>query len=734
MTNLTNVKVSNMRADGNYGGAIYGQDSRGVLNNVTFFNCSSAYGVGAFFVQDLDWRFEDVTFMNSTSPSAAGRSDTVALTTWRENTGAKVVFAGDIKFINGGKYDLPALIAFTDSNGKSARNANINLLSDPAKPANFYFENYPNYPFIFRGDNLGGNITFEAETITVVAHRTITSQPKLFHFSKNVDYMSITVNKGIFADKIGLINSQNKSTLNVPNGPIIITNSASTEQVYATGGQLTINAADMLFQSSKTAISSGASAGTIVITCTGTFEIAQTALKGLSGVSGSVVNITASQVIFRESSPSNSLLYGATSATAATYNIKATCTSGSCGSVFTVPESSAPSSSNSDSAFTALPSSNVGILFSQISGRIMDPIRFANVTFSAPGSAIVFERNNATTGGALYLSSSSRPTFETPTLVFSNNTATTGGAIYAEASFANVFENVPDVRFLYNNASTGCALSWVSGCPALVNSAAISFSGNMYPSQASMPSGCSAVDDICYDAWEPIVPPVEPVSPPVTPPVTPPMQLPPPPGCAGAPPSSSATCQNGVWIVPAADFISAYTPPPASANNTTPIAPPPPIESPVIIVGNATVSQVKVAIRSISAAAATTANTAFISSNSCLIIDQLSIDLDDEAVATIEVRSQRVNLIESACTVQTVLTINASKPKKRCSKLDSKEIRTTNTLAATFQVSTSKCNLWWIILVSVLGGVILACLVFLVIYRASPKARKRIQPYFSSNT
>jgi hypothetical protein len=73
---------------------------------------------------------------------------------------------------------------------------------------------------------------------------------------------------------------------------------------------------------------------------------------------------------------------------------------------------------------------------------------------------------------------------------------------------------------------------------------------------------------------------------------------------------------------------------------------------------------------------------------------------------------------------------------KSCIKATSKTQTGTNvntdskTLTALFQINSTKCNLWWIILLAVLGFILLALLVFVLVATFNERVKKKVRPFW----
>lgn len=91
-----------------------------------------------------------------------------------------------------------------------------------------------------------------------------------------------------------------------------------------------------------------------------------------------------------------------------------------------------------------------------------------------------------------------------------------------------------------------------------------------------------------------------------------------------------------------------------------------------------------------------------------------------------------VDLIRSTCSNSSGQSINIevrSQGKKGCEKISGKLNESGGMMAGVFVLSTSGCNTWWIVLVSVLGAVVLIVIVLILIFTLVPQARRCIRPF-----
>lgn len=90
----------------------------------------------------------------------------------------------------------------------------------------------------------------------------------------------------------------------------------------------------------------------------------------------------------------------------------------------------------------------------------------------------------------------------------------------------------------------------------------------------------------------------------------------------------------------------------------------------------------------------------------------------------------------SSCSAISALSVNIDASAiKSCKKIKTDKIGNSSGFAATFTVSSSGCNTWWIILVSVVCGVILIAVIIVVVLAiAWPSFRAKIRPFSRGRT
>jgi hypothetical protein len=431
----------------------------------------------------------------------------------------------------------------------------------------------------------------------------------------------------------------------------------------------------------------------------GPFVILNSSTSAIRLYNNTQLNIVASKFIVGRGFPAyatSDLSEGALTSRAQTtgrakLRITATCSSGACDADgFDYAEYGASSS---------FPAASTGIrIFSTVcrniaaGGGALSGLQPIDAYFEAPNSAIVFEGNSAQDGGAITLGSSSSISFNTPNLIIANNTAwRNGGALYISSIHTSSFTGSGNVVISGNLAyNASCAIDfWDASCSSIPVGPSLTINNNYFSNMSNAStSGCSSTDTFCF--------PTSPSS----------------FDCQGPPPTSTSACQDGIWIIPSSSI-------PVDGLGT--------ISTPVVIEGDVSLGKVVIII---------TANSGrpSISSTDCLQVETIDVDLSEQDISDIEKEeSRRVNLLQSGCDTNPQLNIIGDKPSKGCKKLETTEERTPHSLSAVFEVNSSRCNLWWIILVSVLGGVALLVALLLLILKLSPSCQTKVQPFHHAN-
>lgn len=190
----------------------------------------------------------------------------------------------------------------------------------------------------------------------------------------------------------------------------------------------------------------------------------------------------------------------------------------------------------------------------------------------------------------------------------------------------------------------------------------------------------------------------------------------PPAACLTAPPmpASNFRCFEGQWISITSITSSDIIVPPAAA---------------VVISGDLIVSTAQ-----LGGLGSTITVTGCISSDLSSVVIELSAQ-DIEKLQKAKDKSITSYFISSTtgCNSGANLGNVAFKVKHAdigCKKVVVKTKATANTLGAVFRLDNSKCNLWWIILASVLGGLVaLALIIFVLLVAFVPAVRTAVRPY-----
>ena len=177
-------------------------------------------------------------------------------------------------------------------------------------------------------------------------------------------------------------------------------------------------------------------------------------------------------------------------------------------------------------------------------------------------------------------------------------------------------------------------------------------------------------------------------------------------------PTTSFTCQNGVWVSNSTDVTTGGT-----------IV----VAGPILIPGNFNISNITFIGMNTSIEVRGCANlptTIFITLTPA---DILLLRNNKEYLAT---------LISSRCNAtsgyQGDIHVSTDRSNiKSCERVTGSVKADGSTLTGLFTLDSSKCssNLWWIVLVSVLGGVILLITILALIFTQVPAARRCVRPY-----
>ena len=179
-------------------------------------------------------------------------------------------------------------------------------------------------------------------------------------------------------------------------------------------------------------------------------------------------------------------------------------------------------------------------------------------------------------------------------------------------------------------------------------------------------------------------------------------------------PSPDFICQGSIWTAP--DSVTIPTLVITSSGTSTTI----------VINGNLTTSSV--VYRGIGTKLIVTGCTANLS--------QIRIELTPSEVEKLKSSPSAIPLLSSAANCTEVdfstLSITAKVDDSSCKRVTAKNLVSEDgsLLSAVFSINTSKCNTWWIVLVSVLcGAVALAVIIFIILVLTVPSIRSAVRPY-----
>lgn len=395
-------------------------------------------------------------------------------------------------------------------------------------------------------------------------------------------------------------------------------------------------------------------------------------------------------------------------------------------------------------------------------------------------SHLIFSNNTAYFGGALYQQAGSTLQVSATSILFEGNVATQAGGV-ALISKTNLTANFPEniTTFEDNGAFVfGCIFAFTesapasdasnTSCPALYN--ATSVNGNHRLSESYvLAETCQEFERLC----DPIIEPVAPVTPPIADPIAEPTLEPlesnstdptssptdeplATPAEGSSPsnadptfyrPSDNATgpviliepatgngsnvcrngshvppqayCDGGVWKMSATDAVAYFSTSKRSAEDTDPIC-----DVPIEIVGgNATIPSVALANVFIS-----TSSVPMLYSSDCIIVDKATFELSMEELKRLicAKRAMSVFLINSSCSSRsTSVRLTGAEPVYGCQRIESEGDASNLKLS----IDDSRCNIWWIVLLAVLGAIFLAAAIIALVYNLCWSKRRSQTTY-----
>jgi hypothetical protein len=198
--------------------------------------------------------------------------------------------------------------------------------------------------------------------------------------------------------------------------------------------------------------------------------------------------------------------------------------------------------------------------------------------------------------------------------------------------------------------------------------------------------------------------------------IPPPPPPPPPSPCAGSPPNTDFECIDGAWQSEGAINLPTLTIPSGSS---------------VVTNGSLSIGQ-SLTFEGIGA-------TLYV--NGCIFFDntEILVTLSEEDLKELEQKKGEIQITilqatESGCDGSSDLAsliINAQLKSKSCKKVKAVTNEDSNreTLSVTFRLDSSKCRIWWIVLASVLGGVVLIAAVIAILAATNSNVRKFFRPH-----
>jgi hypothetical protein len=341
----------------------------------------------------------------------------------------------------------------------------------------------------------------------------------------------------------------------------------------------------------------------------------------------------------------------------------------------------------------------------------------ANSSIVIRAGTAAFQRNSASVGGAIFLRSNTFFSLSTSqNTIFSGNYAMNGGAFATENSVTLQLPNVmafdgnraqfgaaisiwteymnlfSQASFTGNVANTSCVVFLVDSCTRLNTTGFYSNNMQIDPLGSSY---CTASEYLC-------APPPPPTAP----------EIP----CVGSTPSSGAwVCIGGVWT----SIGSVGSPTSLTIPNAH-----------LVVKGNLTVTGTIVF---------TGLDSSITVEDGCATINgALQVQLNEQDLERIskETGASRTLVLlsqSSNCSSLSSLSFSMTKVGKSCRKVSFSTIHDSSdgsktTLVAVFNVNSSGCNVKWIILGCVLGGVLLLALVLALVFTLNKKRKPSCGP------
>lgn len=789
--NITNVYAYNMVAEGEF---CYGENSTGHWENNHFRNITVSGGEGNFFLQqDLIWTFVNQTFEDI--PSYSSYAILRLSTYFYDRPGAFVTFGGNITFLNCPSsilYDMDSAIVLLHDAGA----APIKVYSMASNPSKFVLQNSNMSLFLFvAGYTNIGSTSLEIGSIYADSYMPGNSELHMrylflldmydFDYAGSYSSVSSAVNITVLGDitskGMGIASrgysrqTQNPTDLTRNSwlqiaGSLTFTLNGDVNTAFLLQWPMDISAnyitaslmpraSDGLvptfmafnatqFTSSAAHVNLDVTYDFIVKSTNTPFQVTDPSAPSSapsSSPSSQTPSSSGSPIPYSISAPFN----------LDAENVAVVITAGS----FQVLNFSLPRSSSFTPSFqgAAISVTESSLSISVDNG---DLILSGNQNTAGAGGAlyvgenapetvleatnggnIVFSHNVAYYGGAVYIAPSGEP----PAVQFladdvellGNAAVQGGGAAFIERSRVETLFT-PSATVISGNgaAGFGCVFAFgLSAATSDVNDSVCQgntygpsvLSGGVFFGSSYQPAAyCTQYESLCdaIPIAAPVNPPTTPSAPstPTTTPTTPLTPALTPGGCsANAKVPAGSQCTNGVYTTDAQALITYL------GNNSTK---PPTIDAPLVITGNVTVPAIV-----LGNVLHLTRGVAMLSSTGCIQISTVTVSLSSDDVSEIaSEKSTDALLIQSSCSPSgtSILVVGAT-PKKSCQKTKVEATATPNSLTATFTISSSKCDVWWIILVSVICGVLLLVIIAVVVILLLPtEYRRKLQPFHKS--
>ena len=308
----------------------------------------------------------------------------------------------------------------------------------------------------------------------------------------------------------------------------------------------------------------------------------------------------------------------------------------------------------------------------------------------------------------LKLSFQNCPSFAStiPSGLFTSSSVTTFSALNTPliGAMPDVSSNLTTLELGYTN---------VDFCTSVPSSLGTAWAGNLQRCSLANTSACECSQS--YNSWCTVAcsdwhfAPVTPVTPPLSPPTTP---ISPPTGCnSNSKPGPEFTCVAGVWTAPTTNATTLVIPSGAGA---------------VVITGD--LPSESIVLQGLG----TSIEVAGCADN----LTTITVELDPSQLGSLSTSSKALQTLlttgNASCSTELSSVGVAVKVKSGCKKVKSSSVVLDEgtTLGAYFTLDKSGCNSWWIILVSVICGVILVVVVGLVLLAVFyAPFREKIRPF-----